>query len=217
VRVADEREHHLIYRPAEEGLGDLSVDRLVTAPNIITTVRLLCIPLFVWLLFGRHSHGWAGFVLGSLSATDWVDGYVARRFNQTSNFGKMYDPTVDRLMMVVAIVCILIDGSAPAWFAWTVLAREVIVSLWVVFITARGAKRMDVTWWGKVGAFANMMAFPYFLFAHEMSWNSSIRTFWNVVAYVCAVPGTIFSLLAMVQYFVRGRVALQEGRAEAGH
>ena len=106
-------DHHLIHRPEEEGLGEMTVDRLVTLPNAITTVRLLCIPLFLWLLFARESRGWAGFLLGLLGSTDWIDGYIARRFDQTSNFGKMYDPTVDRLMMVVGIVAVIIDSSAP--------------------------------------------------------------------------------------------------------
>ena len=57
-------DHHLIHKPDEEGLGDLSVDRLVTVPNVITTIRLGCIPLFLWLLFAKDSPGWAGFVLG---------------------------------------------------------------------------------------------------------------------------------------------------------
>lgn len=194
----------------------MAVDRIVTAPNIITTIRAACIPLFLWLLFGRDNPGWAGFVLGTLGATDWVDGYVARRFNQTSNFGKMYDPTVDRLMMVVGIVSIIVYGDvAPLWFSVTVLVREVLVSLWVVIITAKGAKRMDVTWWGKCGTFANMGAFPSFLIAAQKTGVSEWwTTMWEVIAYCFLVPGLIFSMLAAGQYVVRGREALAEGRAE---
>ena len=207
-------DHHLIHRPEEEGLGDLAVDRLVTVPNVITTIRLACIPLFLWLLFARNSPGWAGFVLGSLGATDWVDGYIARRFNQTSNFGKMYDPTVDRLMMVVGIVAIIADNKAPLWFAWLILVREVLLSAWVVIITALGAKRMDVTWWGKCGTFANMGAFPAFLISHEITLGHTWQTAWKVIAYLFLVPGVVFSMVAAGQYVVRGREALAEGRAE---
>ncbi len=63
-------------------------------------------------------------LLGTLSATDWVDGYVARRFGQVSEFGKIFDPTVDRLLFVVATTAIIIDGSIPLWFALAVLVRE---------------------------------------------------------------------------------------------
>lgn len=207
-------DHQLIHRPDEEGLGDLEVDRLFTAPNVITTVRLACIPLFLYLLFTRDSPGWAGFVLGTLGATDWIDGYVARRFGQTSNFGKMYDPTVDRLLMVVGIVAIIIDHKAPLWFAWLILVREVLVSAWVVLITALGAKRMDVTWWGKCGTFANMGAFPAFLISHQTSLGGAWQTGWEIVAYCFLVPGVVFSVLAAGQYVVKGRQALAEGRSE---
>ena len=207
--------HQLIHKPTEEGLGEMSVDRLVTLPNAITTVRALCIPLFLWLLFGRDSWGWAGFTLGLLGSTDWVDGYVARRFNQTSNFGKMYDPTVDRLLLVVGIVSVIAVGAAPGWFSWTVLVREVILSVFVIAITALGAKRMDVTWIGKCGAFANMGAFPAFLLAGESTFRPAVQTGWRVFAYLLAIPGLVFSMIAFGQYLVRGREALAEGRSEA--
>lgn len=205
----------LFEHPQGTSLGEVEVDRIATVPNLITTIRLLCVPLFLYLLFGRDSQGWAGFLLGTLGATDWVDGYIARRFNQTSTFGKMYDPTVDRFMLVVGIVAIIVDGSVPLWYAVVVLTREVLVSLWVVYITAQGAKRMNVTWWGKVGTFANMCAFPWFLFAHETSWSDGWQTFWTVAAWCAAVPGLVFSLVAAWQYVQLGRRALAEGRAEA--
>lgn len=193
----------------------MEIDRIVTIPNAITTIRLLMIPVFLWALFGRDSAGWAGVILWTIGGTDWIDGYVARRFNMTSTFGAIYDPTVDRLMVVVSLVAVLIDGSVPLWFAWIVLVREVVVSLWVVVITALGAKRMDVTWWGKVGGFANMVAIPWFLFAAEETFSDTVRDIWEVLAWAAAIPGVIFSLLAAGQYFVRGRTALAEGRAEA--
>jgi cardiolipin synthase len=205
----------LFEHPHGTSLGEVEVDRLLTVPNLITTIRLLCVPLFLYLLFGRDSHGWAAFLLGTLGATDWVDGYIARRFNQSSTFGKMYDPTVDRFMLVVAIVAIIVADSVPLWYAIVVLVREVLVSMWVVYITARGAKRMNVTWWGKVGTFANMCAFPWFLFAHEQSWTTGWRDFWTVMAWCAAVPGLIFSLFAAWQYVSLGRRALAEGRDAA--
>lgn len=210
----DEHEHHLIYRPDVEGTGGHEVDRILTIPNAITFARMLCIPLFLWLLFAKDSPGWAGFLLGLLGATDWIDGYIARRFNQGSNFGKMFDPTVDRLLMVVGIVAVIVDGSAPLWFCWLVLVREVLLSSYVVVITAMGAKRMDVTWWGKCGSFANMGAFPSFLIAAQESLGDAWQTGWTLVAWAFAIPGAIFSTWSAGQYFVRGQAALAEGRAE---
>jgi len=89
---------------------------VATVPNLITLLRLCCLPVFLWLLLGRDDRAAAAWLLGGLGATDWVDGWVARRFDQVSEFGKMFDPTADRLLFLVAIVAILVDGSAPAWF-----------------------------------------------------------------------------------------------------
>ena len=75
------------------------MDRILTAPNVITLVRLLCIPIFLWLLFGVHRQTAAAVLLAVLGATDWVDGYVARRYGQVSTFGKVLDPTADRLLV----------------------------------------------------------------------------------------------------------------------
>ena len=206
----------LFEHPEGTSIGELEVDRILTWPNLITTIRLLCLPLFLYLLFGRDALAWAGLLLGTLGATDWVDGYVARRFGQTSTFGKMYDPTVDRLMMVVSIVdiVVVIDDTAFRIYAAIVVTREVLVGIYVVTITAMGAKRMNVTWWGKVGTFCNMCAFPWFLFAFEPSFSDGWQTAWKVAAWGVAVPGVVFGVMAAFQYLALGREALAEGRAE---
>ena len=69
-------------------------DRIVTIPNVISVVRLACVPLFLWLLFGHDDRLAAAWLLAVLGATDWVDGYIARHFNQVSNAGQ--GPRPDR-------------------------------------------------------------------------------------------------------------------------
>ena len=69
----------------------------------------------------------AAWLLGGLGATDWVDGWLARRLNQTSEFGKMFDPTADRLLFIIGIGGIIVDGAAPLWVCWAVVIREVLV------------------------------------------------------------------------------------------
>ena len=85
-------------------------DRLWTVPNAFTLVRLLCLPLFLYLLFGADNRAGAAWLLAGLGSTDWVDGYIARRFDQGSEFGKIFDPTVDRLFFFVAVIAIIVDG-----------------------------------------------------------------------------------------------------------
>jgi cardiolipin synthase len=181
----------------------------LTVPNLISFIRLACVPIFVWLLFGRHSRIQAGVLIGVLGATDWVDGYIARRFNQVSLLGKILDPVADRLLLGVGIISILVDHSAPAWFCWLVIVREGLISLAVIVLGALGARRIDVTWVGKCGAFALMFAFPAFLWGHA-SWAS--HSFWIVAAYICGIPGLVLSWWALIQYVPLGRAALRDGR-----
>ena len=151
-------------------------DRILTAPNLITLVRLLCIPLFLWLLFGRDDRFWAAALLAVLGATDWVDGYVARHFGQVSNLGKMFDPTVDRLLMVVGIAAIMLDDLQVSWFmpfAWVVVVREVLLSTFVVLTVALGARRMDVSWFGKAGTFFDQLKGLQYNTGMWLSQNSS--------------------------------------------
>ena len=88
-------------------------DRILTVPNLISFVRLLCIPWFLWLLFAQDNRHAAAWLLAVLGCTDWIDGYIARRWNQVSTVGKVLDPTADRLMLGVGVIAILVDGSVP--------------------------------------------------------------------------------------------------------
>lgn len=212
-------------RPAPEpasrrGLGGevipVGEDRLLTLPNVITVVRLLCIPVFLWLLFGADPPDRiaAAVLLAVLGATDWVDGYVARHFHQVSNLGKMLDPIVDRALLVFGVGGIIIDGSVPLWFGLFVVVREVVLSTWVISITALGARRMDVTWFGKAQTFAMMSAFPLFLASEDPALSERAADVVRTLAWVCAVPGLVFSVIAFVGYFPEGLRALREGREQ---
>ena len=144
------------------------LDGIWSMPNAFTLARLLCLPIFLYLLFGRDNQAAAAWMLGALGATDWVDGYLARRLNQVSEFGKVFDPTADRLLFIVAIVAIMIDGSMPIWFGVAVLAREVLVGLMMVIATlVFKMERIDVTWLGKCATFLLMFAVPGFLMGNS--------------------------------------------------
>ena len=184
--------------------------RILTVPNVITLVRLLCLPLFLYLLFGRDNRAAAATLLALLGITDWVDGYVARHFHQVSNVGKVLDPVADRLLFFVGAGAILIDGSIPTWFAVLVLVRELVVSLAVVLLALLGARRIDVTWYGKAGTFALMCSVPLFLMSEStVGWADLAR----VGAWVTGIPGLVLSYYAAFLYVPMGIKALREGRA----
>jgi cardiolipin synthase len=185
-------------------------DGVLTIPNVVSVVRLACVPLFLYLLFGRDNRAAAAYMLGALGATDWIDGYIARHFHQVSTLGKVLDPVADRIMLGVGIIAIMIDGSLPLWIGWLTLLREVLISAAVVVLAALGARRIDVTWAGKAGTFALMFAIPLFLGSHadNLGWQGLA----GFLAWVCVIPGLILSWYAAIMYLPLSRVALREGR-----
>ena len=197
-------------RPQDVAGGGVSPgDRVLTVPNAITAVRLACVPLFVWLLFGAHQQAWSAILLALLGATDWVDGFVARRFDQVSTVGKVLDPMADRILIGAAVVSVMIHGAIPLWFGVATLAREVLVSLAVVLLAMLGAERIDVLWIGKAGTLGLMFAYPIFLLAHGTAgWQHSLY----VVAWIFAAPGITLAWVAAVSYVPLGRSALRRGR-----
>jgi cardiolipin synthase len=174
-------------------------------------VRLACIPVFLWLLFVEENRLAAGLLLGALGASDWVDGYIARHFNQVSELGKVLDPAADRLLFIVCVGAIIIDGSAPIVFSVLVVVREVLVGGSLLILTAFGMKRFDVSWWGKAGTFGLMFTFPIFLFA--AAGDGAFNDFCWVVAWLVGVPSLILSYYAAFSYIPVMRRALAEGRA----
>ncbi len=176
---------------------------MLTWPNLITLVRLLCIPVFLWLLFSEDNKAAAAWLLGALGSTDWVDGWVARRFNQTSEFGRLFDPAVDRAMFLVAIPALLIENSLNPAVAFLVLGRELLVSLVAIRLDIIGAERLDVTFAGKTGAFMMMFALPMFLGAQS---TLSYASLLGVLAWVFAIPGVFYGLYSLfVQYIPEAR------------
>ncbi|CAN5514041.1 CDP-alcohol phosphatidyltransferase family protein [soil metagenome] len=202
-------EPHPHDRSLLEAAGE---DRILTIPNIISAVRLACLPVFVYLLFGRDNAAAAASLLAALGTTDWIDGYLARRYHQVSALGKVLDPVADRLLFFVGVGAILVNGSVPVAFAVVVLVREVLVAAATVTLAAMGARRIDVTWFGKAGTFGLMVAFPLFLAADStLGWRDTAE----VLAWVAGIPGLAFSYWSLVRYVPLARQALRDGRVEA--
>jgi len=200
--------------PTEEAadrlaLDEASLDSVLTVPNLITAVRLALIPVFVWLLFGAHRQTDAAILLAALGATDWIDGFVARRFHQVSTLGKVLDPLADRLLVGTAVIAVIIHGAVPLWFGVATLAREALVSAAVLLLAALGAERIDVLWVGKAGTFGLMFAYPAFLFGHgDVSWHTPVTAF----AWFCAIPAIVLSYIAAAAYVPVAVRALSHGR-----
>ena len=191
-----------------DGTREDAVDwRPFTVPNAITFVRLLCIPLFLWLLFGRDDRAAAAILLAVLGSTDWVDGWFARRFNQVSELGKILDPAADRLLILTAVVATWIDGSVPFWFALLTLLREGLVALVAIGVAALGGERFDVTWWGKTGTFFLLFAYPFPLGGASTVGAAEVL---RILGWVTGIPGLIISWYAAFDYGPTTRKVLRD-------
>jgi cardiolipin synthase (CMP-forming) len=187
-------------------------DRILTVPNVITLVRLACIPVFVVLLARGGRSEWfpAALLLGAVSATDSVDGFVARRFAQVSSLGKVLDPLADRLLIVTAAVAIVAVGAVPLAIAVIALAREVFVGSGFLVVAIAGGRRMDVSRIGKAATLALMTALPLYLTGHStVGWHRGAED----LAWVCAVPGLVLGWYSAISYVPRARRAVAEGKA----
>lgn len=201
---------HLINRPSDPQ-SVVNTDRIFTIPNIMSMIRLLCIPLFLYLLFGRDNYAGAAWLIGILGATDWIDGYIARRFNQVSSLGKILDPTADRLMFIVALIGMIIAGISPLWFFWLVLIRESVFGGVVAIATLAGMKPFDVTWWGKMATFLLMFALPGLLLGQS---DFRFKLPFQIGGWLLGIPGLIISYWTAITYIPVIRKNLRDGRAE---
>lgn len=185
-------------------------DGLLTWANLVSIVRLGCIPVFVWLLLSQDRRLAAAILLAVLGATDWVDGWLARRLDQVSELGKILDPTADRLMFLAAIGSMMIDGSVPLWFAIAALAREAVVSATALLLGALGAERIDVTQLGKTSTFGLMVTFPLFLVSYtDVFWADAAQ----VLAYTIGIPSLLLHYYAAFGYIPLAFDALRDGRS----
>jgi len=185
---------------------------IATIPNAISLARLACIPWFLWLLLSEDRPVAAAVLLSVLGATDWVDGWIARHFDQASEVGKVLDPTADRVLLVAAAVALIVDGRVPLWVGWVVLVREAVISVAVLALAAAGARRIDVQWAGKAGTLALMFALPGFLLVDAIG-DSLGRTLLLVGTWCFTIGGLALSYWAAGMYVPLARRALSDGRA----
>lgn len=135
---------------------------ILTVPNVLSLLRLLSLPLvYHYLTTDRLGLGLLiGFIFG---ATDWVDGYVARRFDQVTRLGQLLDPISDRVFIVVVGLAMVVAELVPLWAVLVVIARDAVILLGGVLLVGRGIRPPAVTRIGKAATFGLMWSFPAFI------------------------------------------------------
>lgn len=147
----------------EQAASAVTSERVLTIPNIISFVRLAGVPLFLWLVLGPEADAWALGVLMLSGVTDWLDGYLARRLNQTSKLGQVLDPVADRLYILAVVVGLAWRDIIPWWLAVLLPARDLLLWVLVPFLRTRGYHALPVHFLGKAATFNLLYAFPLLL------------------------------------------------------
>lgn len=168
-------------------------DKVVTAANAITAVRLLGLPLFVWLMVGPRAYGMAFLTLVVVGCTDWVDGYVARRFDQVTRLGQMIDPLIDRALLATAGITLAAQGILPWWVIGAIVLRDVGL-LAAAAVLFRGNPGIPVTRLGKFATACLLIGIPGFLLG-VMDWSG---------AEVFAAIGWLFTTVGLLTYYIAG-------------
>jgi len=174
--------------------------RIVTVPNALSFFRLLLIPVFLVLLL-THEYLMALITLVVSSVTDFVDGFVARKFNQVSRVGQLLDPAADRLFIFSTLIGLAWGGFVPWWLAGVIIARDVLLIVVGLVLTNHGFGPLPVHHIGKMGTFALLFAMPVLVlsaavpsiaeFANPLGWAAAL---WGVFLYWWA--GVIYALQA---------------------
>ena len=166
-------------------------DRVLTVPNALSVLRLVLVPVFLYLLLVVHANGWAVGVLMFSGFSDWADGKIARMVaNQSSRLGELLDPAVDRIYMVTVPVALAIYGAVPWWIVVTLVGRDVVLAATLPVLRSRGVTALPVTYIGKAATFALMSGFPLILLGQ---WDAM----WSRVVLAC---GWAFLIWGMAMY-----------------
>lgn len=186
----------LIGAGGKPGETPAELDTFWTVPNIITVVRFLGVPLFVMFIVQRE-YAAAVITLVLLGSTDWVDGYVARRFGQVSAVGKWLDPVADRTALIVIAVTFVVDGVAPAWLVWTIVIPDAILII-NALILFHGPISLPVTNIGKIRTALLLVGSPLLLLQRVEGFD---QPWLEITATTLLVLGCIGHLIAFYGYF----------------
>lgn len=138
--------------------------RVLTIPNVLSMIRLILVPVFLYLLLFTHAYGWAVGILMFSGVSDWADGKIARLVaNQSSRLGELLDPLVDRVYMLVVPVGLGLAGVVPWWVVALLIGRDAVLAATLPIVRSRGLTALPVTYIGKAATFALMSGFPLVL------------------------------------------------------
>jgi cardiolipin synthase len=178
----------------------VETDRIFTVPNLLSGLRLLLVPVFLWVLLVEEADGWAFAILFFSGLSDWADGKIARLMNQSSRLGALLDPAADRLYMLVIPIGFAIRGIMPWWLIGLLIGRDVLLLASAPLLRSRGLTALPVIYIGKAATFALMYGFPMIL-AGQL--DSVIGDIFYPCGWAFMIWGTGMYLWSFVLYWVQ--------------
>ncbi|RYV50712.1 CDP-alcohol phosphatidyltransferase family protein [Pengzhenrongella frigida] len=185
--------------------------RVLTVPNVISFGRLALVPVFAVLIV-QGEDIWALAVLAVSGASDWLDGLIARRFNQVSRLGQLLDPAADRLFILVTLIGLALRDVVPVWLVVVLVGRDVLLAGLLPVLARHGYGPLPVHFAGKAGTFALLYAFPLLLLAE---WSGPVGTVASALGWAFAWWGVGLYWFAALLYFAQARALLRQPQVTA--
>jgi cardiolipin synthase len=185
-------------------------DRIVTLPNALSALRLVGVPFFLWLVLTGHDAA-AVIVLMVSGFTDWLDGKIARKWNQMSHVGQLLDPAADRLYILATLIGLTARGVVPLWFTVVLVGRDVLLAPTLPLLKRHGYGPLPVHFLGKAATFNLLAGFPLLLLGEGASFVSEVA---HAFGWAFAIWGTALYWWAGVLYVEQTRQVVAAARLE---
>lgn len=196
-----------------------SAETVMMPANIITMVRICLVPVFVAAIISPWPE-WIGFaeldvwkswiaaaIFVVISCTDWLDGYLARKRNEVTDFGKFMDPLADKILVTAALLVLIELGAIPSWVVLVIVAREFIVS-GVRMVAASKGEVIAASWYGKFKTVFQMVAIVLFVVKESPAWADASPEFYTglyVLSWLVMGVALILTVVSMVDYISKAR------------
>jgi CDP-diacylglycerol--glycerol-3-phosphate 3-phosphatidyltransferase len=179
-------------------------DRIWTIPNLLSALRLLGVPVFLYLVLESHQDGWAILLLMAAGASDYFDGKIARRYGQFSRLGQLLDPAADRLYILATLLALVARDGLPLWWALVLIGRDLVLATTLPVLRRHGYGPLPVSFIGKAATFNLLYAFPMLLAAlpDRDDWLSTV---FRPLGWAFTTWGSALYLWAGVLYLMQVR------------
>jgi cardiolipin synthase len=187
-------------------------DRVLTVPNAISMARLAGVPVFLWLVLGPKADWWAVGLLIAAGLSDWLDGKLARAWNQQSRLGQVLDPAADRLYIAATLIGLAVRGVIPWWLVAVLVSRELVLGVALLALRRHSYGPLQVSFLGKAATLCLLYAFPL-LFLGSHAGDAALTA--RVTGWAFAIWGSALYWWAAALYLAQARQVIAAGPVAA--